>query len=53
MAELLDLIFRVFILKLERAGYFTLTLLIPMEFPIKFDAVKSGRSIIYIEELQV
>ena len=31
----------------------TLTLLRPMEFPIKFDTVKSEWSVVYIERLQV
>ena len=32
---------------------FSLTLCVPMEFPIKFDKVKSGWSIVYIEGSQV
>ena len=32
---------------------FSLTLFVPMEFPIKFDKVKSGWSIVYIEGSQV
>ena len=33
--------------------YFTQTLFVPMEFPIKFDTVMSGWSIVYIKGSQV
>ena len=37
----------------KRCMQVSLTLLRPMEFPIKFDTIKSGWSIVYIEGSQV
>ena len=44
---------RDWILAGERAGCFTLNLCVPIEFPKKFDTVKSGWSIVYIDGSQV